>query len=522
MGSALLRICVFTVVYFSAVAACSTPHPVADHGERQQHGSSVIRIACVGSSITHGAATADHETGSYPAQLGSMLGNKYEVGDFSKDGATALRKGDLPYWNSDEHRKALAFRPDWVFIQLGTHDSKPANRIFLKEYMQDYKDLIASFRQSPTHPRIVLLLPPPVFSEDTTGITASVVRGSVLPIVRQLAYETGCEVINLYNLLIDSPRLFPDKVHPSAEGAAIIARRVRELVMMQSDPPVSPLTFLPRNASPFNFHGFQGYDFTFRTRNAKVVMPKQVATGRPWIWRSRFWGHEPQTDIALLERGFYLVYCDVSELFGNDEALSIWDDFYQMLTASGMAKKSAMEGMSRGGVYIYRWAVKYPDRVAAIYADAPVLDLKSWPGGKGKGPGSPQDWQAFKKDFGLSSEEQALAFKGNPVDLTEEIAKAGFPMLHVVGDADRIVPVAENTAPFEEKIRAAGGSIKVIHKPGIDHHPHSLANPQPIVDFILMATDYQVSQNTIPPEATPGPIFFLAFLKEGRRLPYRR
>jgi hypothetical protein len=58
-------------------------------------------------------------------------------------------------------------------------------------------------------------------------------------------------------------------------------------------------------------------------------------------------------------------------------------------------------------------------------------------------------------------------------------------MLHVVGDADDVVPVSENTALFEQKIKAAGGSIQVIHKPGIGHHPHSLANPQPIVDFIL-------------------------------------
>ena len=185
------------------------------------------------------------------------------------------------------------------------------------------------------------------------------------------------------------------------------------------------------------------------------------------------------------------MYCDVAELFGNDEALSIWNGFYKLLTKSGLAKKSAMEGMSRGGIYIYRWAVKYPKRVTAIYADAPVLDLKSWPGGKGKSPGDKSTWETYKKDFGFSTEEEALAFKGNPLDLTDKIAKGDFPMLHVVGDADKVVPVSENTTPFEEKINAAGGSIKVIHKPGVDHHPHSLANPQPIVDFILKATGFQ-------------------------------
>ena len=129
---------------------------------------------------------------------------------------------------------------------------------------------------------------------------------------------------------------------------------------------------------------------------------------------------------------------------------------------------------------------------------SPVLDMKSWPGGKGQSKGSVKDWEVFKKDFDFSTDAEAVEFKGNPIDITNNIAKGGFPMLHVVGDADEVVPVAENTVIFEQKINAAGGSIQVIHKPGVGHHPHSLQNPQPIVDFILRATDYRVSQETIP------------------------
>ncbi len=234
----------------------------------------------------------------------------------------------------------------------------------------------------------------------------------------------------------------------------------------------------------FDFHGFEGYDFRFRERAAKIVVPRRAAKGRPWIWRARFWGHEPQTDIALLERGYHVVYCDVAELFGNEEALALWDGFYQLLVKAGLSDRSVMEGMSRGGVYVYRWAARYPGRVQAIYADAPVLDFKSWPGGKGTSAGSPRDWEEFKKHFNLATEEEALAFRGNPIDLAEKIAASGIPLLHVVGDADEVVPLSENTTPFEEKIKAAGGSITVIHKPFTGHHPHSLKDPAPIVDFI--------------------------------------
>lgn len=62
-------------------------------------------------------------------------------------------------------------------------------------------------------------------------------------------------------------------------------------------------------------------------------------------------------------------------------------------------------------------------------------------------------------------------------------APAGIPLLHVVGDDDKVVPVAENTAILEKRYRALGGSIEVIHKPGVGHK-HGLKDPKPIVDFI--------------------------------------
>lgn len=236
-----------------------------------------------------------------------------------------------------------------------------------------------------------------------------------------------------------------------------------------------------------NYHGYECADFRFMGRSCKVVKPRNPAPYAPWIWNCRFWNVEPQTEVALLDSGFYVVYCDVAELFGNHEAVSIWNALYAKLTQAGLSKKVCLEGFSRGGVYAYRWAAENPEKVACVYADAPVLDLKSWPGGKGTGKGDAGSWAAFKQDFGLTTEEAAMAFKGNPIDLVPAIVKGKYPMLHVVGDADDVVPVAENTALFEEKVKSAGGNITVIHKPGVKHHPHSLSNPQPIVDFIMKA-----------------------------------
>ena len=79
---------------------------------------------------------------------------------------------------------------------------------------------------------------------------------------------------------------------------------------------------------------------------------------------------------------------------------------------------------SRGGLYALNWAEKNPLCVAGVYVDAPVCDFKSWPAGRGKGKGSPDDWNKCLRAYGFN-EQQALSYKGNPVDNMRGMAKAG-------------------------------------------------------------------------------------------------
>ena len=99
--------------------------------------------------------------------------------------------------------------------------------------------------------------------------------------------------------------------------------------------------------------------------------------------RARFWGHQPQTDIALLEQGFHIAYCDVADMYGADIAVKRWNKLYAKMVTEGFHKKVVLEGMSRGGLIVYNWAAQNTDKVACIYADAPVMDIKSWPMGRG-------------------------------------------------------------------------------------------------------------------------------------------
>lgn len=226
-------------------------------------------------------------------------------------------------------------------------------------------------------------------------------------------------------------------------------------------------------------------DFIFHGRKAKIVFPKVESTDGHWVWRARFWGTEPQVDRALLDKGFHVAYVDVAGLFGNQEAVLIWNAFYGFITAKyELNPKVVLEGLSRGGLIIYNWAAQNTDKVACIYADAPVCDIKSWPGGLYTGVGSPKDWQDCLKAYHLD-EQSVLAFSGNPINTSIIVAKAKIPVIHVYGDNDKVVPHFENTERLAINFIKAQGNIKLIRKEGIGHHPHSLKDPSPIVEFIL-------------------------------------
>lgn len=447
-----------------------------------------IRIACIGNGFVSGSSSTGAEGNAYAVQLGATLGKDYVVEHFNRNTDETTRIPDGRYSNSEEFQQVLRFRPDWVFIEIGNNGVSDEKDI--EEFVGDLNDVVGTLKGLPGPPRVVLLQLNPTFSAGGSSDTSDrIVRHKVTKEVRLMAFERDCEIVGVYDSGTEHAASHAEGKHPSVDLAGLVSSRLYELIKMKADTSFDIVDAMPEEKTISEFHGYKCYNFEFLGRQAKVVVPKVVADDHSWVWRARFWGHEPQTDVALLERGFHVVYCDVAELFGNDEAVSIWNNYYEMLTRAGLAQKAAMEGMSRGGVYVYRWLSAYPERVAAVYADAPVLDLKSWPGGKGRSDGSKMDWEKFRRDFGLQTENDATAFKGNPIDLAESIAATGIPLLHVVGDDDSVVPVEENTDPFAQRIVDAGGAIKVIRKPGVGHHPHSLYNPRPIVDFILAATD---------------------------------
>lgn len=191
-----------------------------------------IKIACVGDSITYGAAVENREKNNYPRVMGQMLGDGYAVKNFGVNAATLLKKGDKPYWNLKAFKDASNFQPNIVVIKLGTNDSKPHNwKLGAKAYEADLRAMVKHFMSLKSKPKVYLCTPAPV-ARDRWGINEKTVRTEVEPIIRKVAKDNKLTVIEVNKALKPHLKLFPDGIHPNAAGAKILAETVKKSVSL--------------------------------------------------------------------------------------------------------------------------------------------------------------------------------------------------------------------------------------------------------------------------------------------------
>ena len=107
-----------------------------------------------------------------------------------------------------------------------------------------------------------------------------------------------------------------------------------------------------QKVSAENWEGFNKLEFTVEGRKAFLIEPAKAASGNPWIWRTEFFGHEPQADLALLKKGFHVAYVDVQNLYGGPLAMTVMDAMHARVTTEyKLANKTVLEGFSRGGLF---------------------------------------------------------------------------------------------------------------------------------------------------------------------------
>lgn len=213
------------------LAGCAKKEPPIirlDEIQSRRGGDPIVRVACVGDSITWGAGVEGRETNSYPAQLQKLLGTRFDVRNFGRSGATASRAGDLPYWTTEEFTQATEFQPDVVILKLGTNDTKPQNWKGKEAFRKDFRDLLEHFRDLKSKPKLWVCQPVPVYG-DQWGINAQTLD-TVLEGVEEACDDRKVPVIDLFDALTGHPEMFPDKIHPNAKGAALMARTIYQAI----------------------------------------------------------------------------------------------------------------------------------------------------------------------------------------------------------------------------------------------------------------------------------------------------
>lgn len=194
----------------------------------------VIRIACIGDSITYGARVENREVQCYPAQLQKLLGDEYEVRNFGNSGRGILKKskrgkGKRAYIFMPQHAQALKFEPHIVICNLGINDLMDWGRYGKAEFVPNYRELIQAYKSLDTYPRVIIWHKlAPLFKGQKFFGDPRV--DAINAAIAQVAKQENVETIDMSAPFAGKGALFPDHIHPNAEGAKIIAEKTAEFL----------------------------------------------------------------------------------------------------------------------------------------------------------------------------------------------------------------------------------------------------------------------------------------------------
>lgn len=239
-----------------------------------------------------------------------------------------------------------------------------------------------------------------------------------------------------------------------------------------------------------SWRGFKVYESKLNEFRIWIAEPKAPAEGCPWILRIQDFGDGYHCDMneMLLQAGIHVAAINSYNVYGADYGLNLMDSLYIIARKHfNLPEKCALGCVSRAGLSAYRWAVRHPEWVACIYGEGPVMDFKTWPM---DWIPSADNWTKLKEYYGFTSDQEAIAYKGNPVDNLAPITKAKIPLRHVISLTDehdtKIVPNDKNTLKAQRILKQMGHDIDVVVTPEGMKAPYAFDGES--VQFILSKT----------------------------------
>ncbi len=208
------------------------------------HTKEPVKVAFVGDSITYGAGVADPATEAYSSIIAASAGAKYEVGNFGVSATSALSTAKMPYTKQEAYQKSLEFGADILFIMFGTNDIKYENWDEGKgNFEADYAALIQSYKEVNPDVKVYVGIPPRIFKENVFGERSpEILENEGIPAIYHVAEAVGAQVVDLFTPTKDMPELFPDYLHPNAEGNKVFAELISDVMFAgETEPEVITL-----------------------------------------------------------------------------------------------------------------------------------------------------------------------------------------------------------------------------------------------------------------------------------------
>lgn len=226
------------------------------------------------------------------------------------------------------------------------------------------------------------------------------------------------------------------------------------------------------------WYGFKRYKFEFEGRYAWVAVPETPAGDGRFSWCTQ-WAEAfvPRVGtVELLKNGFYHVHIDIFDTKASPEGVAVMGRFHDWLVSRGLSAKANLIGMSWGGFISLRYAGTFPERIAAIYLDAPVCNAAD-PGAE-----AADRLEAISSNYGLTVEELKKS-PLNPLNKLQFFADYNIPLFIATGEDDLLVKVATNINLVEEELKRMNVAYKIIRRPVWGHHPHGFDDVSEVLEF---------------------------------------
>ncbi len=250
-----------------------------------------------------------------------------------------------------------------------------------------------------------------------------------------------------------------------------------------ADPPAKKDLILPGEV--FSIAGKTAFLFTPAADHTPEGKPpsEAAAAARPWILygptlpaypdEAERWMHEQFTRAGIAVAGI-----DTGESYGSPEAVKAAEALHAEMVRRGYARKPAVLGRSRGGLWATAWAIAHPDLTAGVGGIYPVYDWRSYPGVEKAAPA-----------YGLAP-DVLLAKAGElcPIERIDVAASADVPFCIIHGDIDKLVPLEPNSGRLKQRYEALGKGdlVNLIVAEGQGHSFwEGFFHCQELVDFLI-------------------------------------